>query len=325
MVKNFTIYFFVPDQHKTQLWRIMRITTLILLAVIMQVSAASYAQKISLSEKKTPMAKVFIKISQQSGYDFMVSGSTLADTKPVTIEVKNMDISGVLQILFKDQPITFTLDNKVVNVIRKEIPISIKKTTEGETPSQFTSVSGTILNEDKTPLESVSVFVKGTNIGTRTNANGYFKLDNVEDNAVLWVRSVGYKPVEIGIRKFKGGYMAVAIQKEQAENLKSDNGVNIKFTLRLMTAIGDLTGVSVKADANKPKQIGTVVDLKHRIHLNLGQVLEGSIPGLTLKSSTTNNREISISGQLAFNLTGSREPIVGIDRIREVFNFVQCC
>ena len=296
---------------------VMKLIAFLLMIAFVQVSAKGYGQ-VTLHEKNAPFEKVMASIRKQTSYTIFYNEQIKTGT--ITIDLDNAGIKETLDKLFLNLPITYKIIGSSIFLKEKESELLPNiKTTEKATVLS-TTVSGTILNEDKRPFEGVSVLIKGTANGTRTNANGYFRLDNVEDNDVLRVRSVGYIPVEINIRKFKGGYMAVAVQKEQAENLKSENGINIKFTLHLTTAVGELTGISVKADLDGTKQIGTVVDLKHRSHLNLGQVLEGSVPGLTLKSSTTNKREISISGEVAFNLFGVREPVVGIDRIRELYN-----
>lgn len=56
---------------------IMKLAAFLLVASMMQLHAASFAQKISLSVKNEALSKVFIKVSKQSGYDFLVSGSIL--------------------------------------------------------------------------------------------------------------------------------------------------------------------------------------------------------------------------------------------------------
>ncbi len=120
MYKNYTKKLGVRHRHIHKLLRVMRLTTILLIATIMQVSASSYAQKISLSEKNTPLAKVFKKITQQTGYGFFVTGSMLQETKPVTIDVKNTELNDVLALIFKDQPVSFSIENKSVVVTKKE-------------------------------------------------------------------------------------------------------------------------------------------------------------------------------------------------------------
>lgn len=201
MNKHFTTNFFVPDQHKHQLWRIMRITTLILITAIIQVSAASYAQKISLSENKTPIAKVFIKISQQSGYDFMVTSTTLKDTKLVTIDVKNMEISEVLQTIFQNQPLTYTLNDKVVTVSRKVQSSFLDRVVDA---LNSIDVNGKVVNDQGFPIAGATILLKDKSQATTTDVNGNFSLQRVNDKAVLVISSVGFLTKELNAKADMG-------------------------------------------------------------------------------------------------------------------------
>src|SRR5689334_9760987 len=56
----------------------VNITALILLIGLLQASAATFAQKISLNEKNAPLKKVISSIEQQSGYVFFYDNKDLA-------------------------------------------------------------------------------------------------------------------------------------------------------------------------------------------------------------------------------------------------------
>src|SRR5580700_2848816 len=79
------------------LFLLMRITSLFLLAGILQVSAHSYGQeKINLSEKNASLEKVFTDVQRQSTYNIWFDKSILEKTAKVTIELKNATISEVM-------------------------------------------------------------------------------------------------------------------------------------------------------------------------------------------------------------------------------------
>src|SRR5215217_8920644 len=99
---------------------IMRFTLLILITAILQVSASSYAQKITLSEKNAPLRKVFDQIRVQSGYDFLFTSTILKDAKSVSINVKDAEIDVVLQKIFEGQPLKYTIDEKTVLIRKKD-------------------------------------------------------------------------------------------------------------------------------------------------------------------------------------------------------------
>jgi TonB family protein len=55
------------------------------------------------------------------------------------------------------------------------------------------SVKGTVMQHDGKPLEGAIVILKGTTIGTISDVNGNFKLDNVPDDGLLVISFVGFK------------------------------------------------------------------------------------------------------------------------------------
>ncbi len=62
------------------------------------------------------------------------------------------------------------------------------------------TIKGRIIDNTKSPLEGVSVFIKETLKGSQTDANGYFTITNVKDGKyILTVSSIGYKTREIPV------------------------------------------------------------------------------------------------------------------------------
>jgi hypothetical protein len=60
------------------------------------------------------------------------------------------------------------------------------------------SISGTVTaKEDGQPMPGVTVKIKGTSLGTQTDANGHFIINAVPGNSVLIFAMVGYLPKEV--------------------------------------------------------------------------------------------------------------------------------
>jgi len=60
------------------------------------------------------------------------------------------------------------------------------------------TITGQVTDSDTNePIPGVNVLVKGTGTGTITNAEGQFRLDVPDDNAVLVFSSIGYEAVEV--------------------------------------------------------------------------------------------------------------------------------
>ena len=67
--------------------------------------------------------------------------------------------------------------------------------------AQSASVKGTVMDETKTPLIGVSVFVKGTQKGTMTDADGKYSLDGLKSTDKLTFSMIGYAEKEVLIGK----------------------------------------------------------------------------------------------------------------------------
>ncbi|WP_449438880.1 STN domain-containing protein [Pedobacter steynii] len=103
----------------------MKILLILMTSVLMQVSASTFAQKITLNEKQASLVSIFEKINKQSGVDFLVNIDLLAKAKPVSINVNNEELSVVLDKIFEDQPLEYTVKDRAVLVTKRRPPFSI--------------------------------------------------------------------------------------------------------------------------------------------------------------------------------------------------------
>ncbi|RYY36480.1 MAG: SusC/RagA family TonB-linked outer membrane protein [Sphingobacteriaceae bacterium] len=171
----------------------MKITFVILLVTLMQVSAASLAQKITLSEKNAPFEKILTEIRKQSGYNFLYNTPMLSEAKPVTIKVTDVELSEVLKMAFKGQPLAYVVKNNTIVIKPKtELPVPV-------VAKQAVTVKGTVVDDKNLPLPGVSVLVKGTTNGTTTDANGNFSIDVETGTETLVFRFIGFTSKEVAV------------------------------------------------------------------------------------------------------------------------------
>jgi TonB-linked SusC/RagA family outer membrane protein len=193
----------------------MRLTTVILVASLMQVSAIGFAQKITLSKVNVPLNQIINEIRVQSGYDFFYSNELLKKASLVTINVKDASLEEVLAICFNNQPLTYKVDDKVVMLKEKERSF-LDKVIDA---FNNIDVQVTVVSEDGTPLNGATITIKGTNRRVIAGAGGLVVLPNVDEKAVLVVTYLGYKPREIRIKKDQ---TALTVKMELAENNMND-------------------------------------------------------------------------------------------------------
>ncbi|WP_295672648.1 SusC/RagA family TonB-linked outer membrane protein [uncultured Mucilaginibacter sp.] len=177
---------------------VMKLTTIILLTVCLHISAASFSQNITISEKNASLESVFNKIEKQSGYTFWYKIELIKYSPKISLNVKNATLDQTLNLCFKDLPLTYVIvqntivlklkpENDAVNTVQAPLPIKI---------------TGKVVDEKGEALAGASVKVKGTNAGTTTDVNGQFSID-VPENGILLVSFIGYKSQEVPVNGSK--------------------------------------------------------------------------------------------------------------------------
>src|SRR5262249_19733444 len=81
--------------------------SLILLCVSLQVAANSYSQSVSLHVKKEKLGNVLRSIELQTGYRFTYSNRVLPASRPVTLEVEQMEMGQVLNLLLSGLDLSY--------------------------------------------------------------------------------------------------------------------------------------------------------------------------------------------------------------------------
>lgn len=183
--------FYVPGTLTSKLFLTMKLTVILIFIGCLQLSAKSYSQTITLSTTNTAIDKVFTAIEKQSGFYFFYKYKEIKQAKPVTLSLKNATLDEALRMCFKDEPFTYTIDNKTIIVNKKDEELVV--------PDKIT-VTGQVLDNAKQPLPGVNITVKGTNTGVISGGDGKYSIQ-VDDNAVLIFRFVGFKSREEPVSK----------------------------------------------------------------------------------------------------------------------------
>jgi TonB-linked SusC/RagA family outer membrane protein len=185
--------FYVPRTSTSKLFLTMKLTVLLIIIGCLQLSAKSFSQTITLSTNNAAIEKVFNAIEKQSGYYFFYRYNDIKLAKPVTVALKNASLDEALQQCFKNEPFTYTIENKTIIVNKKDAAAS------NTAPAPIT-VTGQVVDKQNQPLPGVNVKIKGTNIGAVTGVDGKFSLQ-AEDNAILVFTFVGFKVKEEPVNK----------------------------------------------------------------------------------------------------------------------------
>jgi len=178
----------LPPHAISKLLLIMRLTTLILITAIMQVSASSYAQKITLSERNASLITVLDRISTQTGYDFFFESVNLKSLKNISIQANNEELKEVLTKLLGPKNLSFSIKDNAVIVKAKE-PSLLDRVI-----SRLVAIDirGKVVDETRQPLAGATIKIQGSNKTTKTDGKGEFLMQGVDENAVLEISFIGY-------------------------------------------------------------------------------------------------------------------------------------
>lgn len=165
----------------------MRLTIVIIIACFMQVSASSLAQKVTLTKSSASLRSVFKELNKQTGYNFFYTDNLLENSSPVDINVKDAELSAVLNQIFAGQNLDFIIRNKTV-IIKPGTHVS------QEIISGFVGDA-----KDHKPIPGVAVSIKGTKSTVQTDKNGKFTISIPKGAESLEFRFIGYKTVNVPI------------------------------------------------------------------------------------------------------------------------------
>jgi TonB-linked SusC/RagA family outer membrane protein len=243
----------------------MKFSAVFLLAACLQVHAIGFSQKLSLSRHEASLEQVFKEIRKQSGYLFFYDLEWLQKAKPVTIDVKNVSLSEVLDKCLAGQPLTYSIVDKTIVLSLKEEPQRpvVQAGVMGE-------LHGHVYNGmTKEPIEGVTVTVRGQSRGGRTNAKGEFTLRNIEPGMVLVFSYVGYVTYEVKV---------VDVDKDLNVTLQIDskgleNVVVIGYgTVKKKDLTGSVSQVSMEDISKAPVR-------------SFEEALAGRVPGVQVSST----------------------------------------
>jgi TonB-linked SusC/RagA family outer membrane protein len=266
-----------------KLFRVMRLTAILLLSACITASAKTGAQTITLNEKNSSLEKVFEQIKKQSGYTFAYTESLLSKARAISISVKNATLEQVLDLCLKDQPFTYTIIERTVVIKPKEQSPNADGGSEQLPPP--IDIHGRIVNEKGEPV-AASIVVKGTNKGTSTNDNGEFELKGVDDNATLVITGVSIESFEVKVN----GRNALALNANTKTVVGQEVVINKGYySVRQRENTGDVTRVS-SADIQKQPVSDPMLALQGRVpglFINSGSGVPGATESIQLRGQNS--------------------------------------
>ncbi|WP_254070787.1 TonB-dependent receptor [Pedobacter sp. L105] len=268
----------------------MKLTLVLLTATILQVSAATYAQQVTLKVKNATIKEVFEKIQTQTGYDFLYNADDLKQSGPVTLNLQNMSLKQALDVCFANQPLVYSIENNSILITKKPVTPGIKATKK--------VITGKVTDDTGGPLVGVSIKEKGTQNGVSTDSNGKYAISVADKDAVLVFSFIGFVVQE----------MPVSDSNSINVKLKEDNK-NLNEVV--VVGYGTQTKMSLTGAVNQV----TAKDIEDKPVLNVLQALQGEAPNLIIQQNSLDPGSTPNLNIRGVGTTGDNSPLVVIDGI----------
>jgi TonB-dependent starch-binding outer membrane protein SusC len=266
-----------------QTLRIMKLTAILLTIAFLHVKADGLSQTVTISGKNILLEKVFTTIKQQTGYIFFYTTDIIGDAPKVSLHVKNASVEEVLKLALKNQQLSYHIENKTI-IISKREGAGDNKQQNGNEVAPPVEVNGKVLNHKGEPLAGANIKVKGTVIGSVTNAQGIFELKGVEENATIEISYLGFESQIIKLE----GRTSIAVQLKLVESELAAVSVSV-YTGYQQIPKDRATGSFVQID-NKLLNRGTSLDVLGR--------MEGVASGVAFyRNSKTDQPTLNIRGR----------------------------
>lgn len=227
----------------------------------------SIAQNISLRIKDGTLEQAFESIEKQTDYSFWYYKNQIAKGKKVNVSVDKVTLRSALDLLFSDQPFTYKIVDKTIAVTYKE---PVKKTAQRDAApviQNYRTISGIVFDIDATPLKGATIRLIGTDNKVSSGEGGKFNMQVPSGVDSLEITCLGYDS------------SVIKITDKESIRVQLD-----RVPITLANA-----EVSVQMNRVDPTRY---LSLKNRNYMNLGQVLQGTIPGLTLQVINTSSTEV---------------------------------
>lgn len=276
----------------------MKTIFVFLLAVSIQLSAKSYSQNVTLKGDKLNIPQIFAAIERQTDYVFFYKDDALKLTTPVTVNLNNVPVADALATCLKGQPLNYSIVGHNIIVLKADSPNRNTASTSAIQQSALL-IKGVVTDEKGTPLTGVTIRIKGTPLGTSTDANGRFQLSVPGNSSRILVFSyIGAETAEI----------TVANEDPVVVHLKQ------KATFQQEVVV---TAYGIK---RQPKELGyatttiSAKELNQAENINATSGLIGKVSGLSIQTQDNNldpSYKINLRGNRS--ITGNNAAIVVLD------------
>ncbi len=259
------------------------------------------AQNVTVVQNQSELRRIFNSIERQTSLSFVYNDDIVDDSKQVSINAKDEELSELLSTLFSGSGIGFQIGSKSIYLLDE-------KSSEDQTSR---AISGRVVDESGSSIVGATVELidngTPTSMAVSTNIKGEFSL-RAKPRQTLLISYIGCKTKEIMV------------------------GTSTSYSISLQSDTQDMDEVVVVAYGTQKKEnltgsISTIGsdEIDKRPVVSMSTALQGAAPGVTVTTQSgapgADSGSIRIRGVNSFG-GSSTSPLVLIDGIEDSINSI---
>ena len=279
----------------------------LLIMVLLLVPTMLSAQRgnVSLNLQNEEVSQFIRQVEKQTKYTFVYRNNVLQPKTKVTCVCKDWPLEKALAHVFSSLGIQYAFNNNTIVLVKGKVENAERKGTKSAEGKNADTTDkkklwGIVRDESGEPIIGASVLVKGTKVGTVTNAEGEFSLD-VPASGMLVISYMGFATREVPIKN--NSNLKITLNEDEAQNLNE------------VVVVG--YGTQKKASVTGAIASVTTKDLVQTPQANISNMLVGKMPGLIAMQRSgapgEDNSTLLIRGVSTFS--DNTAPLVMIDGV----------
>jgi TonB-linked SusC/RagA family outer membrane protein len=264
----------------------MKLTTFLLLICFTTLASNGYSQaeKVSIKLKNASIKELFQSVEIQTSYKFLYRDDAVENIQ-ITMDDLDKPLDTILNEALKGSGLVYKiLPNNLIVVASNDFLQQLK-------------IIGTVTDEKGNPVPGVTVLLKGTTLGTLTDASGKYTLTNAPQNATLIFSFIGKETLEVLVN---GRMLVDVVLKEAAIGLNE------------VVVIG--YGTAKKSDLTGSVASVSSAQIEKQPILRMEDALNGKVSGVQVqKPNGAPGSEMKIKIRGTNSINGDNTPLYVID------------
>ena len=254
-----------------------------LFCCLLCIVSSAQNQRVKMPGNQMTVAQLFREVETQTGMSVDFDATKVDVSKSVSVPSGTVSIKDLADVLEKAGYSCVISGSHIV--------------VGNKPPKQDSGVKGVVVDSKGEPIMGVGVIIKGTSTGTVTGLDGSFSIKAPAD-AILELASIGYKNKEVPV----AGRGSINIILEE-DLLFIEDAVVVGY------------GVQKKENLTGAVSVVTSKAIEKRSAANLGNILQGTVPGMTITSASGRPGQSVSLNIRGWNSINSGSPLVLVDGV----------